>query len=413
MILCYGVLLKILVLCKAANETQKNINGTLLMSVNNTYDVRTDDHLASTLIRCKKNLAENVTNKKILRKIEQDDLIKYFERDVRPLINPEKENIVLRALQNIIISSDFKSRYVGKLGRKQILKEENLAPFLANVFLYTLAVPNNVKEGEDFARSLNEETLSSLASNTVKSSSYVPISEPQILPEQLLLPLLMGGRCLSCGKSLIQRDNEGEFFQSQQVVELTTTSTRQVVEISLCPNCATKYSQLNQKQKNELIRAFFQAKKTAQIPFYITDNEKINNLIAMTIKTLHDSNRLSDTPQKYDPSEVEEKIKNAIIQDKISSYVANHYYYVNDILNNMATANMITATKMGKVMRRLYEDVEESLNCKGTDIPMQEAVFEGMVTEVHARSHQLSRTVCEWLIAYFIQGCAIFDAISK
>ena len=64
MILCYGVLLKILVLCKAANETQKNINGTLLMSVNNTYDVRTDDHLASTLIRCKKNLAENVTNKK-------------------------------------------------------------------------------------------------------------------------------------------------------------------------------------------------------------------------------------------------------------------------------------------------------------------------------------------------------------
>ncbi|EFR41133.1 hypothetical protein HMPREF9162_1672 [Selenomonas sp. oral taxon 137 str. F0430] len=340
-------------------------------------------------------------------------MIKYFEREVRPLINPEKENIVLRALQNIIISSDFKSRYVGKLGRKQILKEENLAPFLANVFLYTLAVPNNVKEGEDFARSLNEETLSSLASNTVKSSSYVPISEPQILPEQLLLPLLMGGRCLSCGKSLIQRDNEGEFFQSQQVVELTTTSNGQVVEISLCPNCATKYSQLNQKQKNELIRAFFQAKKTAQIPFYITDNEKTNNLIAMTIKTLHDSNRLSDTPQKYDPSEVEEKIKNAIIQDKISSYVANHYYYVNDILNNMATANMITATKMGKVMRRLYEDVEESLNCKGTDIPMQEAVFEGMVTEVHARSHQLSRTVCEWLIAYFIQGCAIFDAISK
>ena len=413
MILCYGVLLKILVLCKAANETQKNINGTLLMSVNNTYDVRTDDHLASTLIRCKKNLAENVTNKKILRKIEQDDLIKYFEREVRPLINPEKENIVLRALQNIIISSDFKSRYVGKLGRKQILKEENLAPFLANVFLYTLAVPNNVKEGEDFARSLNEETLSSLASNTVKSSSYVPTSEPQILPEQLLLPLLMGGRCLSCGKSLIQRDNEGEFFQSQQVVELTSTSTGQVVEISLCPNCATKYSQLNQKQKNELIRSFFQVKKTAQIPFYITDNEKTNNLIAMTIKTLHDSNRLSDTPQKYDPSEVEEKIKNAIIQDKISSYVANHYYYVNDILNNMATANMITATKMGRVMRRLYEDVEDSLNCKGTDIPMQEAVFEGMVTEVHARSHQLSRTVCEWLIAYFIQGCAIFDAISK
>lgn len=413
MILCYGVLLKILVLCKAANETQKNINGTLLMSVNNTYDVRTDDHLASTLIRCKKNLAENLTNKKVLQKIVQHDLIKYFESEVRPLINPEKENIVLRSLQNIISSSDFKSRYVGKLGRKQILKEENIATFLVNVFLYTLAVPNNVKEGEDFARSLNEETLSSLASNTVKSSSYVPTSEPQILTEQLLLPLWTGGRCLSCGKSLIQQDNEGEFFQSQQVVELTSTSTGQVVEIPLCPDCATKYPQLNQKQKKALISAFHQVKRTAQIPFYITDNEKTNNLIAITIQALHDSNRLSDTPQKYDPSEVEEKIKNTIIQDKITSYVANHYYYVNDILNNMATANMITATKMGRVMRRLYEDVEDSLNCKGTDIPMQEAVFEGMVTEVHARSHQLSRTVCEWLIAYFIQGCAIFDAISK
>lgn len=413
MILCYGVLLKILVLCKAANEKQKNINGTLLMSVNNTYDVRTDDHLASTLIRCKKNLAEDVTNKKILRKIEQDDLIKYFESDVRPLINPEKEHIVLRALQNIISSSDFNSRRVGKLGRKQILKEENLATFLANVFLYTLAVPNKGKDGETFVRSLNEEMLSILADNTVENSNYVQTSEPPISTEQLLLPLLTDGRCLSCGKSLIQQDNEGEFFQSQQVVELSTTSAGKVEEVALCPSCATKYPQLNQKQKNALVSAFHQAKKNAQLAFYITDNEKTNNLIATTIRALYDSNRSSDTPQKYDPSEVEEKIKNAIIQDKISSYVANHYYYVNDILNNMTTANTITATKMGKVMRRLYEDVEDGLNCKGTDIPMQEAVFEGMVTEVHARSHQLSRTVCEWLIAYFIQGCAIFDAISK
>ena len=206
MILCYGVLLKILVLCKAANEKQKNINGTLLMSVNNTYDVRTDDHLASTLIRCKKNLAEDVTNKKILRKIEQDDLIKYFENDVRPLINPEKEHIVLRALQNIISSSDFNSRRVGKLGRKQILKEENLATFLANVFLYTLAVPNKCKDGETFVRSLNGEMLSILADNTVENSNYVQTSEPPISTEQLPLPLLTNGRCLSCGKSLIQQD---------------------------------------------------------------------------------------------------------------------------------------------------------------------------------------------------------------
>ena len=284
---------------------------------------------------------------------------------------------------------------------------------MANVFLYTLAVPNKCKDGETFVRSLNEEMLSILADNTVENSNYVQTSEPPISTEQLPLPLLTNGRCLSCGKSLIQQDNEGEFFQSQQVVELITTSAGKVEEVALCPSCATKYPQLNQKQKNALLSAFHQAKKNAQLAFYITDNEKTNNLIATTIRALYDSNRLSDTPQKYDPSEVEEKIKNTIIQDKISSYVANHYYYVNDILNNMATANMITATKMGKVMRRLYEDVEDGLNCKGTDIPMQEAVFEGMVTEVHARSHQLSRTVCEWLIAYFIQGCAIFDAISK
>ena len=63
-VLCYGVLLKILVLCKAANETQKNINGTLLLSVDKSYDVRSDDRVASIWIRCQNNLAGNVIDKK-------------------------------------------------------------------------------------------------------------------------------------------------------------------------------------------------------------------------------------------------------------------------------------------------------------------------------------------------------------
>ena len=158
-LLCYGVLLKILVLCRASGVRQKEMNGALLLSVNEEEDVSTDDTLASVLIRCQSNISDKFNGKDVLQKVSIEHLIDYFEKKILPLVNPEKEDLIVRVLSDIIASSDFRAKRVGKLGRRQILKEKNTAIFLANVFRYTLGVPNNTADGEAFVSTIDEAYL--------------------------------------------------------------------------------------------------------------------------------------------------------------------------------------------------------------------------------------------------------------
>lgn len=411
-VLCYGVLLKILVLCKAANETQKNINGTLLLSVDKSYDVRSDDRVASIWIRCQNNLAGNVIDKKILKKLKKEDLINYFRENVLSLINPDRETAVIQTLKDIINSDDFHALRVGYLGRRQILKEKDSAKFLANVFRYTLDVPNRNTDGADFVATIDEEYLKQF--DTLDRKTTLSDDASEILaPEQMILPLFTNCRCLVCGESFLKLGDDDNYFSTHQSVEISDATNGSTETIPLCPNCAAKYEHFSPERKQALINEFRQTKKNAMLPLYISQNDASNAQIATAVKAIYDTSRTSSKPPRYEPSEIDEKIKNEIIIDKIIAAITYHYYAVNDVINNLATANKLTEKKLGRIMRGYYEDVGDNLGYDGTDMTLQEPVFEGIVNEVHHRSHQVSRTVCEWLIAYFIQGCVIFDAVSK
>lgn len=423
-LLCYGVLLKILNLCRASDVTQSGLNGTLLLSVNETYDVRTDDALASVLIRCQAGLSGNVTDRKILKKVTIEHLTDYFEKNVLLLINPDKEDLVIRALSDIIASSDFHAKRVGKLGRRQILEVKDTAPFLANVFLYTLSVPNRNSDGEAFVSTIDEAYLEKFTDVQTTDDAATKNNEP-IVPEQLVLFTQTGGRCLNCAELLFHENDVGEYYAAHDTVEILDDESHEIMRFYLCPNCASKFPHFSDDKKRELAASFKRIKLAAELPIHLSVNERSNEQIALIVKTVHDKGVISDNLRKSDtkddedkPKAIEDKIKNQFILRTISENATYRYYEVNEALNNLATANRLNVDKIGKVMGRLYEDIAEAVGYErkspvDSNIVLQERVYGDIVNELDLRSHHESRVVCEWVVAYFIQMCVIFDAISK
>ena len=423
-VLCYGVLLKILVLCRASGVKQKGMNGALLLSVNSEEDVSTDDTLASVLIRCQSNLSEKFTGEDVLKKITIEHLTDYLERNILTLVNPNKEDLMVRALSDIIASSDFPARRVGKLGRRQILKVKDTATFLANVFLYTLAVPNRDPDGEAFANTIDEAYLEKFANVQTADDAASKDDEP-IVPEQLVLFTQTGGRCLNCAELLFHENDVGEYYAAHDTVEILDDESHEIMRFYLCPNCASKFPHFSDDKKRELVASFKRIKLAAELPIHLSVNERSNEQIALIVKTVHDKGVISDNLRKSDtkddedkPKAIEDKIKNQFILRTISENATHRYFEVNEALNNLATANRLNVDKIGKVMGRLYEDIADAVGYErkspvDSNIVLQERVYGDIVNELDLRSHHESRAVCEWVVAYFIQMCVIFDAISK
>ena len=193
----------------------------------------------------------------------------------------------------------------------------------------------------------------------------------------------------------------------------------------LCPNCASRFPHFSDDKKRELVASFKRIKLAAELPVHLSVNERSNEQIALIVKTVHDKGVISDNLRKSDtkddedkPKAIEDKIKNQFILRTISENATYRYYEVNEALNNLATANRLNVDKIGKVMGRLYEDIAEAVGYErkspvDSNIVLQERVYGDIVNELDLRSHHESRVVCEWVVAYFIQMCVIFDAISK
>lgn len=97
--LCFGSYVSVLVRCKARSVTQKHLIGTMLLSVNGSYDITYDDGATAALARGKNNLSENVA-------LFLDDvaaaLSSRFEEEILPLLDANKKGNIVLALKEIL-----------------------------------------------------------------------------------------------------------------------------------------------------------------------------------------------------------------------------------------------------------------------------------------------------------------------
>lgn len=98
--LCFGTLATVLVKCSAKTTTKKQLVGTILLSVNSSYDIRGEDWNTSALISGRVNLSDEVIV--YARDVDPHAVSSYFKEKVLPLLDLNYGSIIVLALKDII-----------------------------------------------------------------------------------------------------------------------------------------------------------------------------------------------------------------------------------------------------------------------------------------------------------------------
>ncbi|MGH4126306.1 MAG: HamA C-terminal domain-containing protein [Clostridium sp.] len=190
--LCFGSFLKILVLCKSPSGNQKKICGKMLLSINKLYNITTDDTAVSNLVRCERNLSDDITSQVIYA--DASNVSEYFKQHIIPMLDTNKCKQTVLSLLDIINSDTTidEATQLGKLcnhTKRDILNMKTfvLADFLTNIFIYTIKDVINT-EGKTSIAKITEEYVSQFESQ----KDTISFNVNPILPMQEITKTVKG-----------------------------------------------------------------------------------------------------------------------------------------------------------------------------------------------------------------------------
>lgn len=147
---CIGIYLKTMVYCMSNSCDQKQLVGVIMHSLNSDFD-ETDDSRISNIVAGRKNPPKYIIGTARNYKSDRyDELVRYFEEEVIPLVDPNKTTLLDLAIKKIIDEdADIDEGTVvdvisGTTKEKMYDGNTGLGIFLAGTFLYALINTDNI-----------------------------------------------------------------------------------------------------------------------------------------------------------------------------------------------------------------------------------------------------------------------------
>lgn len=434
--LCFGSFATVLKLCKLNSVTQKRLVGVILLSVNDQYDISIEDDTVHKLIKCDRNLSDNVTAKALTA--DSKNVADYFKRHVVPLIDPNKRKLVILALGDIIAEDDTIDDTtvvdkVDNLTKHKVISatEFAFADFLAGVFLYTVTTVTNT-DGKDSIGEITAEYIYSFEDkkDTITISERLPnfnleISqelEPDLLRLETSLsplashnrPLLVtllseaNGSCIKCGKNLGAPNNGQPVDYGDIVYLLSDKSEKKSYEnaVVLCKTCIAKLPTITPEKKNGLLETKHRLAQNAAILDIATKIpiEKQVEVVLREIAQIDNPREL--IPLKMDPVAVDKKITEYPLNIITKSFVTHYFYIVRDILARLEQEGKMDSSLFSSEIKLRYQAVSKYASS-------QAAVNAVLVDSLYNGIGQKYKSACEIIIAYFVARCEVFDEITQ
>lgn len=402
--LCFGSLATVLVRCKAPTTTQKQLVGTMLLSVNDGYDIRTDDGTTSALAKGYVNLSDYVTVN--AREAVPAVVAAYFKDNVLPLLDLNRRGTIVLALKDIIaadtaISDDREIEMMNGQTKADIITRDTFVfeEFLAGLFLYTAiyTVNNNLE------KEVKEITAAYVKGFDPRKNeiSFVPsygIGKPGLLSDAaadaktIALMAEEEGKCPCCAKP----------FAAGQTILIELSSG---MDMLFCADCAAAVQNSPEKQTEMLhLKEQLQNRNTA---LDAISSNRIADDVRELITLIGSSEPVSDSVLQMSPLRMEQKISDTRLLRKVKAYVMDGMYeMVNDAIEQLAAVNKLNVRRFERSIKRMYEDAEDSL-------AEQSEIYNELVKYLYAKSGQKNYEACEVLIAYFVQRCEVFREITR
>ena len=401
--LCFGTYASVLVKCMPQTVTQKQLVGTMLLSVNDQYDIRTDDAAVSALVRGRTNVSEYVSL--YIDDKSPAEITACFRSNVIPMLDLNKQSNIVLAIRSIIaedvdITDDREIELVNGLTKADILSRDSfvLADFLAGIFIYTVKYTannkqeSNVKEITDaFIKSFDKRRseISFIASYGLSNNSTV--STVSVDAGLMALIAEAGGFCPRCGISL-STDNS-------TIMRLNAEE-----EIILCLSCAGAV-QASEDETDKMIAIKQRLRNQYAIRDAVSDN-RLSGEIKELLTVISGSEPDISAVLAMTPLKVEKKITDRqLLRKVLNNVVDGMYEMVNEAIEQLAAENKLNVKSFRKSIKRMFEDADDT----GVS---QSDIFNGLVEHIYTRAGKRYYEACEILISYFVQSCEVFHEIT-
>jgi hypothetical protein len=432
--LCFGSIATVLKLCKASNVTQKRIVGDLLLSINERYHLSDEGTIAHNYLKGKRNLPSEITDAAIT--VEIHTVSNYFQLNIIPLIDPSKVKIALLAIKDIIatddtINADVVIDTANGISKESLLSETtfNLSDFLSGAFIYGVNNSRNrdceTAIGEinsDYIKAFEDEASSitiinsSIASVDISDDIQIDLSKiasdlsaSSISNRSLLVTLLSesGGTCYKCGAPLGMPQNNKPTDYCDIVYLHSDDSDQDTYEtaVALCKKCSSRFSAATPTEiaqlrgiKERLMKNTTALDEAANIPIETQIADVLHEVALI-------QNSVDTTELRIVPLKIDEKITDIPLRRKTVAYVTQYFYIVQDVLAQLAQERKLDTTSLASEIKLKYQAVSKVLSEQDE---INSTLIDGLYNQI-GRKH---RSACEIVIAYFVQSCEVFDAIS-
>jgi len=456
--LCFGSFMAVLKLCKPKSVTQKKLCGTVLLSVAPLYDITDEDGTVHDLLICRSNLSPDVTDKAPTADVQETVI--YFKKRVLPLLDANKMKSGILALKDIIekdndIKPDVVVDRVSGKTKADLLKETTyvLEEVLAGLFLYTASVVNNT-DGKAFIDKVTAEYIKSFDDRSVEIT-LVNTSNKQITtvltvqedaqkdsvgvetlitisdqiakltafekPEKDMLVTLLTesrGKCLNCG-NVLGIPVRGKLPSSKcEVVYLTLSPTElpgYENAVALCEGtCAKEVMVMSTDEKKALLAS---KRFCAELQAFIerTDSIRFPKEIETVLREIHKSKNLGglEKTDLKDLVEIEEKIHEPYLKDKIDACMVRLYKKVKNICGRLEQEIGFDTQMFGEMMKSAQILLSSGLKEKPEITDPQEFVIELLIEKLSSQVGQQHKDACDIIIGYLVKRCDLFNENAK
>lgn len=387
--LCFGSYLAVLVSCKAVNVDNKQLCEALLHSVAPNYEFtfagqenpdRVREDVTSKLLRCEQNLPKDVTDP--ARTADPQEVALYFKDHVLGLLNENLSKQIILAFKDIIandkpemiknkmhgIEDDTKIELVNGIIKRELAAQTEFLfhSFLAGIFLYTATKTTN-RYGKKTIESIDYDYIVSF------NSRIDGINLIADKAASFSLPNIKNGKA----------DTEFAEDVAGYVVDKIKL---------LKPATVQEDSLLESKKRCAATQAFLD--KISGIKF--------QNQIESVLREVHkikNTKGLEGTDMK-DLVEIERKIHEPFLKDKINASMARLYKTVNGICGRLEQEIGFDTNMFGGLMKSASLMLDGGVKNNGDISDPQEYIMNLLIDNLFLQVGQKHKDACEIIIGY-------------
>lgn len=211
-----------------------------------------------------------------------------------------------------------------------------------------------------------------------------------------------------CGRELVLTKN-GKISYAYEV-SLIDKSASAIPEnlLAMCPQCHATYLLDNNKKICKELQETKKVLATHRQNVHMLDDLPLEKGIVSVITRIANlkENDLEDA--SLDPKQIKQKLdptKDTAIYYTVNNYVGIYFVQIKEIMINLDKRKVIDYEEIQDQMHALYRRLKKANKTRLE-------IFNEITKKVHRVSLQ-DEIYCQIVVAYFVQSCEVFDAITK